>query len=1091
MTKNLFVKLIINCKRFSMSSLSDAEARFTAAKERLLSLIKSSVDRTEGGSSLDSYNTAASVDPSSSINNGGSLQGTSEEGLSSLQQLAQDFHSASGRDEKSRTLTNRRSGVGVGVGGGEAIPASEMRQLAAALPLLQPVNPHHHHHHSHHSSRVSTAPHTGGSLHQDRSTNDGNGAGSSDSESGGGGGSTLRRNNSGPMPSGNSKKKGKGKGSSTYSAMSGTAKPAPKDFDLRLGPAYQADIDKMREKSEHEWEKRRQEAHSRMQMLSLSKDGKSFHILPPNQINQYSASSSSSSSSSFSFHNTHHHGGSSARSSRSRGGSNSKNNDDASGSSTYASYSSTIASRQGAVGTSTLHLPSTPMGTSSGGTFAFPAALTGINVMSSNSNKYASADKASSSSASAVLFQQRQQFGVAFHPTSATSSSSSSFPSSSSSSSSSSSAGQEPLEKFTPSMTLNTPSFPPSLVMPHINLSIRNNNNKNSNNSTSYPPSAPHSPTNPSPTIAQQQQHLYQSQQALFEQQNNALQRLYYSGGGDSSRSSSPASNLTKSSHGDSPERLEELTRAVHAQQLMLQQLQHHSPVSLQEGQPLWSQPLPTFQFQQQPVLPSIQGNQQQQRLQETRDPRSVRMQIDSALAHSKPFLPPSTSQRTSPIKELSPSFSMSDSMLKQSTSSGSSTNYAASNPLKVGSFSVGSTPLATPISLTQANQMFSSRGFQSLPSPSSSASPPSMFGKNEFISSQREGSSFVPPSLSNSIVGGEVREAPLSPKPQVEVKYGLSVYDSHRAALSSSSISSPSTSALFTAMSSTQEDSKASDSILPTFLFSKDVVETNSQTGSNHAQESTSLVFTSDISSSTRSTEQEQFQSPSTMNYEQEQNQSSHLSNVIEERLIESTHITAIIENPPAVDSLDVKPSSDVEKRNEGVNNETADNDVTVNSADISTGNDLLFPLSPILPSAVKAQNYSATPLSQSDSETFNALQSATKNDERGVGGVDLNYSSFSPAGVSSTSMVGVAVGLDDYVEEMRKQLLRQQMLARGIILPAEVDDLDGDEDALSQDVDDEEEEGHGEESLDELRSDLLAAQAEIQMKTSPIVAT
>jgi hypothetical protein len=146
---------------------------------------------------------------------------------------------------------------------------------------------------------------------------------------------------------------------------------------------------------------------------------------------------------------------------------------------------------------------------------------------------------------------------------------------------------------------------------------------------------------------------------------------------------------------------------------------------------------------------------------------------------------------------------------------------------------------------------------------------------------------------------------------------------------------------------------------------------------------------------------------------------------------------------------------------------------------------------LSPILPSAIKAQNYAATPLSQSESETFNARQSATKNDEGGVGGVDLNYSSFSPAGVSSTSMVGVAVGLDDYVEEMRKQLLRQQMLARGIILPAEVDDLDGDEDALSQDDEEEEEEGHGEESLDELRSDLLAAQAEIQMKTSPIVAT
>ena len=206
-------------------------------------------------------------------------------------------------------------------------------------------------------------------------------------------------------------------------------------------------------------------------------------------------------------------------------------------------------------------------------------------------------------------------------------------------------------------------------------------------------------------------------------------------------------------------------------------------------------------------------------------------------------------------------------------------------------------------------------------------------------------------------------------------------------------------------------------------------------------------------------------------------------------------------------VDTVDLEPSNAVINRDIGGKQEDKDK-VTITDGEfvnsslsverpVDVDSELLLPLSPIQPSAVKARDFSAvtaTPLSQQPEDgAFNSVDSALKNVGATPGGVDLNYSNVSPNGLGSSSMVGVGGGLDDYVEEMRKQLLRQQMFARGIInSPPEVDDLDGEED---EDVLGEEDEGvdeqHGEESFEELRSELLAAQAEVQMKTSPVMAT
>jgi hypothetical protein len=888
------------------SSLSDAEARFSAAKERLLSLIKSSVDRTEGGPSLDLSSTSV-VNPTLERSLSETVHTIPSMGVSSLQQFAQDFHAtAGGRDDKSRISSGRRMGGEIS----HSIPAAELRQIAASLPLLQPVNPNHH---THNRVGLTTAPH-GGSIQRDRSTSDGSGGGNSDIESA----STHKG-----VQSGN-KKKGKSTSKSSL-ATSTTIKSVPKDFDLRLGPAYQADIDKMREKSEVEWEKRRQEAHARMQMLSLSRDGKSFHIHLPNQSNNSLASYNST------------HSGSARTKSR---GNYSKGEE----STTYASYSARNGSGSGIGVSASIHYPSTPMSTSSTsgnfGSFAFPAALTtGINVGINNSIL----DKTSSSSASAVLFQQRQQLGVAFHQSSA-------------------SSGMDNGEKFPSSMQpINTPSFPPSLVIPHINLS-------RSQKSSSTVSSAPHSPTIPTPTLAQQQQHLYQSQQALFEQQHNALQRLYLSGS-ESSRSSSPSSSQTKSTRGDSPERQEEIARAVYTQQLLLQQMQVQQFSTMHQLQQQQQQQ----QQQSQSVLPPLKS-QQTVYQQDVRDPRSVRMQIDSALAHSKPNLPPS-SPRTSPTRDMMPSFE-------------TSSNYAATNPLKVGNYAVNtsSAPLMS-LSQTVKSETYST-------SPSSRILPP----HTPSFDTQKQTISSV----------NEVKEGtniPLSPRGlQIDVKYGLSVFDSHRAALESSSSTSIVTSPVKT-------------------LVLEPLKQLENSIDNNYTVQETSpislTIFTTEVPFISSNSKQEQ------------------------------VHPLVV-----DIDSVNLDKTFKTEQ---------------------------VLPLSPILPNTEKGYDYSTTvittPFSQVETLAINDVGSAKSEQD---GGVDLNYSNFSPG-------MGVGGGLDDYVEEMRKQLVRQQMLVRGIHnLPQEIDDL-GEEDVDEDDENEETDEEHnGNESLEELRSELQAAQAEIQMKNS-----
>jgi len=441
--------------------------------------------------------------------------------------------------------------------------------------------------------------------------------------------------------------------------------------------------------------------------------------------------------------------------------------------------------------------------------------------------------------------------------------------------------------------------------------------------------------------------------------------------------------------------------------------------------------------------------------------------------------------------------------MLKLQTDySSGGMNYAATNPLKVG--------VATPKASTSPITSSHAKGLQPSSPPSSLAHHPGTLSKIESINSQREGSPFViPPTLllsSKTVSEASSTSAPaLSPRSQtqIEVKYGLSVYDSHRAALSPSSSS---TSFSLTAPSSPREDLTISS----TREFSKYLFPSSSSSSIAHdgTIEAKNGLVVSDHGSDTIAPPR--LVSKLEKNAEDQQQQLTLQLSITEGR--EPFISTGPSEEKHLVDNVDQEPSSAVKNRDIGGKQEDKYEDTItdgefVNSSLSSVERPvdvdselLLLPLSPIQPSAVKARDFAAaaaTPLSQQPEDgAFNSVDGALKNVGATPSGVDLNYSNVSPNGLSSSSMVGVGGGLDDYVEEMRKQLLRQQMFARGIInSPPEVDDLDEEGEGDDEDVLGEDDEGvdeqHGEESFEELRSELLAAQAEVQMKASPLMAT
>ena len=434
--------------------------------------------------------------------------------------------------------------------------------------------------------------------------------------------------------------------------------------------------------------------------------------------------------------------------------------------------------------------------------------------------------------------------------------------------------------------------------------------------------------------------------------------------------------------------------------------------------------------------------------------------------------------------------------MLKLQTDySSGGMNYAATNPLKVG--------VATPKASTSPITSSHAKGLQPSSPPSSLAHHPGTLSKIESINMQREGSPFViPPTLLlSSKTASEATSAPaLSPRSQtqIEVKYGLSVYDSHRAALSSSSSS---TSFSLTAPSSPREDLTISS----TREFSKYLSSSSSSIAHDGTIEAKNGLVVSDHGSDTIAPPR--LVSKLEKNAEDQQQQPLTLQLSITEGR-EPFISTGPSEEKHLVDNVDLEPSRAVKNRDIGGKQEDKYEDTItdgefVNSSLSSVGRPvdvdselLLLPLSPIQPSAVKARDFAAvaaTPLSQQPEDgAFNSVDSALKNVGSTPSGVDLNYSNVSPNGLSSSSMVGVGGGLDDYVEEMRKQLLRQQMFARGIInSPPEVDDLDEEGEGDDEDVLGEDDEQHGEESFEELRSELLAAQAEVQMNSSPLMAT
>lgn len=260
------------------ASLLDAETRFLEAKQRLLSLIRSSMDKVSTATThaLEADQGATAAAPL-------------------LQHPDGDFNYGNARStamygaDRAHRPSNAHGTAG-------AADVDE-RELALALPLLQPVKPRHrsasdsHHGASAGKGRprtggvtrvLSKVPYDGGVPHDEEKPN------------------PL----AGPVAPGRKPARAGG---------SAAAHKQPRDFDLRFGPAFSADLEKIRENEAEKQRRARYEAQHRLQQLAHLKHAKPPSMRGLSEGLHRSATASRSAGS-------HSHGGSPSRNVDGHGG---------------------------------------------------------------------------------------------------------------------------------------------------------------------------------------------------------------------------------------------------------------------------------------------------------------------------------------------------------------------------------------------------------------------------------------------------------------------------------------------------------------------------------------------------------------------------------------------------------------------------------------------------------------------------------------------------------------------------------------------------------------------------------------------------
>jgi hypothetical protein len=224
-------------------TLVDAETRFLEAKQRLLSLIRSSMDKVTNSTALAVESETTNNPLTDRLNVSASYTDGSQPTHRSPLGGSRDRHDP-------RAWSSASAVMGV-----------DERELALALPLLQPVKP---------RSRGGPdafhsgpgrrgRPSTGGVL---RNLNKGAAAGKTSADA------DKPNPLAGPV--------GPGRSRPAAVAKRKEVAQAPRDFDLRFGPAFSADLEKMRKIEAEKLRKARFEAQSSLQLLAHIKQ-KSSH----------------------------------------------------------------------------------------------------------------------------------------------------------------------------------------------------------------------------------------------------------------------------------------------------------------------------------------------------------------------------------------------------------------------------------------------------------------------------------------------------------------------------------------------------------------------------------------------------------------------------------------------------------------------------------------------------------------------------------------------------------------------------------------------------------------------------------------------